>query len=448
MCITGSTRPTPAKLVLTATWALLGLACLARLQAADVTLAWDPNTEPDIAGYRLYYGTPIGTYSSVVNVGNHTNTTVVDLQTGLTYAFYVTCYNTSGLESEPSNVVQYTVPATGGGNHPPLALNQVITAAPGQEIDIVLQGQDLDGDPLSFNLDSFPSMGQITDYAVNSGTSATVTYQAPVDYLGQDVFTFSVDDGYESSPQATVTINLQSDDPGVGTDFLVGFEAESATLLAPMGMLSDETASSGGCIAASTSNDGAATLEFTVPAEGDYIVWCRVKTPSGANDSFIVTLDNDPSTADIYDASEGVFGDTWHWTALAGRGGINQPYTQANVLSPRVFHLTAGTHTLTFEGRERDTGLDALIITSDTTFDAAAASDSRISGRAVSTAGGFLLEWPAFPGLNYRVSYKSDMASASWTPFPEVVTATSTRASYLDTSATGAQRFYRLEILP
>ena len=79
-------------------------------RAASVTLAWDPNTEPDIAGYRLYYGTPAGNFTTVVNTGNTTNTTVEGLQPGATYAFYVTCYNTSGLESEPSNVVTYTVP--------------------------------------------------------------------------------------------------------------------------------------------------------------------------------------------------------------------------------------------------------------------------------------------------------------------------------------------------
>jgi chitinase len=81
-----------------------------RAEGATVTLAWDPNTEPDIAGYKIYYGSPPGTYTNVVNPGNVTNTTITDLEAPFTYAFYATCYNTSGLESEPSNVVQYTVP--------------------------------------------------------------------------------------------------------------------------------------------------------------------------------------------------------------------------------------------------------------------------------------------------------------------------------------------------
>jgi hypothetical protein len=42
--------------------------------AADcfqLTLAWDPNSEPDIAGYILYYGTESETYPQQVDVGNY-----------------------------------------------------------------------------------------------------------------------------------------------------------------------------------------------------------------------------------------------------------------------------------------------------------------------------------------------------------------------------------------
>jgi chitinase len=69
-----------------------------------VTLAWDPNSEPDVAGYRLYYGT--NGFGTVVNCGNVTNYTL-NLGRGV-WSFYATCYNTSGLESEPSNVVTWT----------------------------------------------------------------------------------------------------------------------------------------------------------------------------------------------------------------------------------------------------------------------------------------------------------------------------------------------------
>ena len=85
---------------------------LSTLHAAEVTLAWDPNLEPDIAGYRLYYGQPPGTEAGAIELGNFTTYTVEDLTEGATYFFYVTCHSTMGLESEPSNTIEYTVPGT------------------------------------------------------------------------------------------------------------------------------------------------------------------------------------------------------------------------------------------------------------------------------------------------------------------------------------------------
>jgi hypothetical protein len=41
--------------------------------SAQVTLEWDPNTEPDLGGYKLYYGNASGDYAEVIDVGNTTN---------------------------------------------------------------------------------------------------------------------------------------------------------------------------------------------------------------------------------------------------------------------------------------------------------------------------------------------------------------------------------------
>jgi hypothetical protein len=72
---------------------------------AQVALTWDPNTEPDLAGYKLYVGTASGVYTTTIDVGNMTTHTVAGLQPGATYYFVVTAYNTSGLESGFSNEV-------------------------------------------------------------------------------------------------------------------------------------------------------------------------------------------------------------------------------------------------------------------------------------------------------------------------------------------------------
>ena len=38
--------------------------------SAQVTLEWDPNTQPDLAGYRLNYGTESRDHAEVIDVGN------------------------------------------------------------------------------------------------------------------------------------------------------------------------------------------------------------------------------------------------------------------------------------------------------------------------------------------------------------------------------------------
>src|SRR5213593_1289354 len=80
--------------------------------AAQVTLAWDPNTETDLAGYKLYYGLSSGSYPSSVDVCNLTSYTLSGLLEGQIYYFAVTAYNLSLNESGFSNEVSTTIDTT------------------------------------------------------------------------------------------------------------------------------------------------------------------------------------------------------------------------------------------------------------------------------------------------------------------------------------------------
>jgi hypothetical protein len=80
------------------------------IEPQQVTLMWDQNTEPDLDGYKIYYGDMSGVYPNVINVGNCESCTVTGLAPGKTYYFSATAYNTSGLESDFSDEVVYTVP--------------------------------------------------------------------------------------------------------------------------------------------------------------------------------------------------------------------------------------------------------------------------------------------------------------------------------------------------
>ena len=76
----------------------------AEMRAATVTLAWDRNPEPNIAGYVISYGTSSRSYTASVDVGNVTTSTI-SLTSGFRYFFAVQAYNTAGLWSTMSNEV-------------------------------------------------------------------------------------------------------------------------------------------------------------------------------------------------------------------------------------------------------------------------------------------------------------------------------------------------------
>ena len=80
--------------------------------AADVKLQWDPNTETDLAGYRLYQKTDSAEppFTKIQDIPKGTQTAnVTGLDSSHSYSFAVTAYNTAGLESAYSNIV--TIPA-------------------------------------------------------------------------------------------------------------------------------------------------------------------------------------------------------------------------------------------------------------------------------------------------------------------------------------------------
>ena len=77
--------------------------------AADsgtVTLAWD-GSDPNVAGYRLYYGSESRTYPVVIDVGPATSCSVSNLVFGTTYFFAVTAYSHFGMESDFSSEIVY-----------------------------------------------------------------------------------------------------------------------------------------------------------------------------------------------------------------------------------------------------------------------------------------------------------------------------------------------------
>jgi len=127
--------------------------------AGQVTLAWDANTEPDLNGYKIYYGTTSGSYPSSVAVGNVTTHTVTGLTDGQTYYFVATALDTYGNESGYSNELPYAVPGV-------------------PEINLVGNGVGIaDGDTTASATDH-------TDFGTTAVDGGTVTRTFTVQNLG------------------------------------------------------------------------------------------------------------------------------------------------------------------------------------------------------------------------------------------------------------------------
>jgi len=73
---------------------------LAVLPLGTVLISWDANPEPDVKGYRIYYGTDSRNYSQVIDVGKATEYTINNLRENVMYYFAVTAYDTAENESD------------------------------------------------------------------------------------------------------------------------------------------------------------------------------------------------------------------------------------------------------------------------------------------------------------------------------------------------------------
>lgn len=71
------------------------------------SLAWDANTEADLAGYVVQWGTSPGNYTDEWFTTNP-SAMISNLEMGRTHYFVVRAYDTAGNRSDPSNEVSKT----------------------------------------------------------------------------------------------------------------------------------------------------------------------------------------------------------------------------------------------------------------------------------------------------------------------------------------------------
>ena len=88
---------------------------------------------------------------------------------------------------------------------------------------ISLSGSDIDGDALSFSLDSDATNGSV------SIEGSFATYVPDQDFNGLDSFTFSVSDGeYSSSADVSVSVSAVNDAPVLASVSDVSFDEDGS----------------------------------------------------------------------------------------------------------------------------------------------------------------------------------------------------------------------------
>ncbi|HEY1121009.1 MAG TPA: fibronectin type III domain-containing protein [Haloferula sp.] len=166
--------------------------------------------------------------------------------------------------------------------------------------------------------------------------------------------------GQESS--FSTEIAVMHGTPSGNTDTsgrLVILEAESGQLNSPMTIYNGTSES--WVDSSIFSQLGWTQLSFAAPVSGDYHVWCRVKAPTEAKDSFFVSTDG--GVEEVFH----VYGTT---TPPEGTRTNNWVWRRFHVVDagPRAYTFDEGSHTIRFRVREQGTLLDRVVLSSDPTF--------------------------------------------------------------------------------
>jgi len=183
------------------------------LIAASIEVSWNANTEADLAGYKIHYGTQTGSYTSTLNAGKVTTTSIDNLQTGSTYYLAITAYDNDANESGYSQEVSIAIPIP--DTTPPtgsIIINANAARASSRTITLSLSASDAAG--------TVESMKISNDGVTWSAEAPFTASQAWVLTTGDGVKTvyavFKDNSGNWMSTPATDTIELLLDSDGDG----------------------------------------------------------------------------------------------------------------------------------------------------------------------------------------------------------------------------------------
>lgn len=153
------------------------LVSAASASGAEVTLTWNPNIDPDIAGYNVYWGTSSRSYDFYGDAGNETSCTVTNLEGGRRYFFAATARDLSGNESGFSDEVSIYLPVETTDTETPPA-SEPVYEGDLVSVSVTVENQATDAETTTVSL--YDQTGGVPigsqSVSVNAGDSTIVSF--------------------------------------------------------------------------------------------------------------------------------------------------------------------------------------------------------------------------------------------------------------------------------
>lgn len=210
----------------------MAIAIVTSASAVDAaTASWDRNSEPDVVGYKLSYGTEPGVHTTSIDVGNVTTYQFFPTP-GQRYYVVVQAYNAAGELSDKSAEVSIDLPLS---NNPP-ALTQPgnQSSALNADASLTLSASDPDGTPLTFSAVGLPpglsintTSGSISGTPSVAGNFQVIAIVSDGALSATRVFTWTIVEPLSSKPIAAPKMDMAFDFGvyGVWLNYETGWES-------------------------------------------------------------------------------------------------------------------------------------------------------------------------------------------------------------------------------
>ena len=331
----------------------LALLPLNALATGNISLAWDPSSTTNLAGYNIYYGVASLAYTNMVSAGTATSITISNLVEGTTYYFAATAYDTAGLESDYSAEVSGLVSANVPNQVPTLdaLVNVTINENAGLQT-VTLSGissgaitevQTLAVTATSSNPGIVPNP---TVTYTSPNTAGSLTFTPVTSAVGSAIITVSVNDGGASnnivSRSFTITVNPVNQPPTLNALANVTINENAGLQTVNLSGISSGAINEAQTLAVTTTSSSLGiipnpTVTYTSPNAAGSLTFTPVASASG---SAIITVSvNDGG------ASNNIVSRSFTVTV----NPVNQPPT-LNALANITINANAGPQTVNLSG--------------------------------------------------------------------------------------------------